>query len=215
MDVIYDEKEGDDEKHEEEEEEDGVDLDTRVLPLAPTAALQVDEAKVLLNLCRCYLKSPLGRLVEALKAVSGAIAILEEVVVSLQEQQQEEGEEERERLLQLLVSAYDIRCKALCRGGWFQTAKKDVKGFAIKYVTSSSSSFNSSSNRGTRREKVKEWWQYIETAIEQRQKADRRLVKSMSRFIDGAVRSSSSSSSTGDGAAAAAGPPEEAGCVCS
>jgi ribosomal protein L12E/L44/L45/RPP1/RPP2 len=149
VDVLYDEegvppssskkeKEGEEEE-EDVEEEDNVPI-SRIFPLA--ASSRLEQSKVLLNMARCLLKSQGGRLWDALVHLGLVVAILAPLVlvVPLHAAEEEEGmkmgakeeeeeaeEEEREEATRLLVSAYEVRCKALCRGGDFRLAKLDAR----------------------------------------------------------------------------------------
>jgi hypothetical protein len=221
VDVIYDDEEDEGDEggggeegggggEEEDEEEDGVGM-SRVVPLAGSGMAQVEQGRLLLNCSRAYLKSPLGRLHEALRSASFAAAVLDGVVVVVvvvggagcrnggeEEEEEEEGEEGAgaSAALKLLLSAYEVRVGALCRGGFFAAAKDDVRRVARlpKRVLSVGGK-----GKAAVGEWVKRMWEGIEQAGVLRQRENRRLVKEMSAWLNTAMGAGVGAVGAGEG----------------
>ncbi len=201
VDVLYDEEEG---EEEEEEEEDNVPT-ARVFPLAADAP--VEQSKVLLNMARCLLKSHLGRLWEALVRLSLVVTLLAPIVLARDEDEEkaredeEEKEKEKEEATRLLVSAYECRCKALCRGGDFKLAKLDARRILQVAAARGEGRRRGGLTAAALKEKVKGLAAGIEREAKRREVLDKRLVKSMSQWINVAMESGSA----GGGAAGGGG----------
>ena len=210
---------------EDDEEEDDVPI-SRLLPLALLPSLQLAQAKVLLNSARCYLKSHMGRLTEALISLSLAIAVLLPFVFPKKGEGEEaeegrEGEEEVEveEGRRLLVSAFEVRCKALCKGGEFNLARLDAR--RILQVAAQVQAQGKRGGKGggggggggggkgggggravaaaALREKVKGLAEEIEREAKRREVLDKRLVKSMTRWIKTAMESGEGEGGGGEG----------------
>lgn len=219
VDVIFDDDdeggEGEDgDGEEEEEEEDGVMM-SRVVPLAAGLAAQVEEGRLLLNISRVYLKSRLGRLHEALRAASLAAAVLDGVACGDQGQGEGAAEAEAEaEAVRLLLSAHEVQVGALCKGGFFSAAKDDVRRLARLPKRVAVEGVG---------DRVKKLWAEIEQAGIERQRDNKRLAKSVSRWLHDAMAAGQQQEQEGGGEGLGVGAAggggqqqqEEAGCVCS
>ncbi len=234
VDVIFDKEEGEEQEQEQgelEEEEDGVSM-SRVVPLAATAGAQVEEARLLLNISRVYMKSPLGRLHEALRSTSLAVALLEGVVIHEGGGAEVVDADLLGAALKLLMSAHEVRVGALCRGGFFAAAKDDVRRLAR--LPKRASGRVCAAGVG---DKAKRLWESIDQAGAQRQKENRRLARNVSQWLNSAMAAGAGEEQGGaggggggggggrgggvatrvaghGGAAAGAAQGEEGGCTC-
>lgn len=201
VDVIYDDYDEPNPNREEEEEEDGVSM-SRVMPLASSRPAQVEQGRLLLNLSRVYLKSPLGRLHEALRSVAMAVAVLEGVALlpSDEDEMEQEGRDAEEGG-RLLLSAFEVEVGALCRGGFFAAARDVVSRLARLSI------------RGGE-ETASRLGREIEAAATQQQRANKRLVKVMSRWLNRAMEEGKASGVEGGGGPRQ-GEDGAAGCICS
>ena len=167
---------------EEEEEEDGVAIE-RIIAIATKKDDDdglFEQAKIYLNISRCYLKSPSGRIKEAIESASLCLTLLKMMEGTGGASKAEAkgstsmSNAEREKLF---INAYQIRAKALSRGNDYKEAHRDARRLA---------------QLPGQREGAKKLWREIEKEMEYRQKSDRKLVKSMSKWIDSALKSSAS-----------------------
>jgi hypothetical protein len=127
------------------------------------------QSRLHLNAARCLLKSPAGRTQEAAHQVSLVVALLTGA-----EGEGEEDEERRAARYSLLGTAYQVRAGALCRAGQFARARRDADRLA---------------RLPGQRPRAVQLRAEVDREEERRQKANRKLVKTMSAWIQTSMQS--------------------------